>query len=59
VKPDLPARLGITFGHEYDLAGRLGFDRAALLEFTRNAVRASFAPPERRAALMADVDTRG
>jgi adenosine deaminase len=53
---DLPARLGITIGHEYDAAAALGFARDELLGFTRNAVRASFAPPERRAALLEEID---
>ena len=53
---DLPARLGITIGHEYEVAGALGFDRAELLGFTRNAVRASFTSPERRAALLGEID---
>jgi adenosine deaminase len=33
-----------------------GTNDAALLDVTRNAVRASFASPERRAALLAEID---
>jgi adenosine deaminase len=56
---DLPARLGITIGHEYAVAAALGFSREELLGFTRNAVRAPFAPPGRRAGLLAELDGPG
>jgi adenosine deaminase len=49
---DDPLRVVTTIGREYDVAAALGFSPHELLDLTRNAVRASFAPPARRAALL-------
>lgn len=54
---DLPVHTATTIGREYAVAAALGFSRAELLGFTRNAVAASFAPAERRAALLAELPT--
>lgn len=53
---DDPVRICTTIGREYAIAASLGFTAAELLTFTRNAVRASFTTPARRAALLADLD---
>jgi adenosine deaminase len=50
---DIPVQLGTTIGREYALAHALGFAPGQLLGFTANAVRASFAPPARKAPLLA------
>lgn len=50
---DLPLHVGTTIGREYAIAAALGFSPAALGEFTRNTVRASFTAAERRARLLA------
>ena len=50
---DLPVHVCTTIGREYDIAANLGFSPTTLLEFTRNAVRASFTTSERRANLTA------
>lgn len=53
---DDPVRVATTIGREYAIAAALGCGADDLLRFTRNAVRASFAPPARRAAIMAALD---
>jgi len=53
---DLPLHACTTIGREYAIAAGLGFTPAALLGFTRNAVRASFTTSERRADLLADLN---
>ena len=45
---DLRSHLDTTIGREYTIAATLGFTPAALLELTRNAIRASFTPAARR-----------
>ncbi|MFO0875970.1 MAG: hypothetical protein U0840_01240 [Gemmataceae bacterium] len=50
---DNPVHLGTTIGREYAIAHQFGFSLAELRQFTRSAVLASFAPPKRRAALLA------
>ncbi|HLJ82412.1 MAG TPA: hypothetical protein VKT52_13055, partial [Ktedonobacterales bacterium] len=50
---DIPVQIATTIGREYALAHALGFSRDQLLAFTANAVRASFAPPERKTLLLA------
>jgi adenosine deaminase len=50
---DNPVQMCTTIGREYALAHALGFTPAELLGFTANAVRACFAPAERKAALLA------
>jgi adenosine deaminase len=55
---DLPAHVCTTIGREYAIAARsLGFSPAELLGFTRNAVNASFTTPERRTALLSEVQS--
>lgn len=54
---DNPVRLATTIGREYAIAAALGLPPAALLSYTRHAISASFAPPARRAALLANLDT--
>jgi adenosine deaminase len=53
---DDPVRVATTIGREYAIAAALGFTEDALRDFTRNAVRASFAPAARRSALLAEID---
>ena len=48
---DDPVRVATTIGREYAIAAILGFTAEDLRGFTRNGVRASFAPPARRAAM--------
>lgn len=50
---DIPVQIATTIGREYALAHALGFSRDQLLAFTTNAVRASFAPSERKTLLLA------
>ncbi|MHB8577620.1 MAG: amidohydrolase family protein [Dehalococcoidia bacterium] len=50
---DNPVRVPTTIGREYAIAYALGCSEAELLGFTANAVRASFAPRDRKAALLA------
>src|SRR5215211_5003536 len=45
---DDPVQVCATIGREYAVAAALGFLAEDLLEFTRNAIRASFVPRERR-----------
>jgi adenosine deaminase len=52
---DLPARLGITIAQEYAAASSMGFSDEELRGLTRNAVRASFMPAERREELLAEL----
>jgi adenosine deaminase len=49
---DLPVHCAATIGREYAVAAALGFSPTELLQFTTNAVRASFTSPERRHELM-------
>ena len=44
-----------TIGREYAVAAALGVSPAELLAVTHDAVRASFASAERRAALLAEL----
>jgi adenosine deaminase len=53
---DNPLRLCARIGREYAITEALGFSHGELLEFTRNAVRASFATAGRRAELLSLVD---
>ena len=55
---DDPVRVATTIGREYAIAAELGFGDEELLGFTRSGVRASFAPPARREALLAALDAR-
>jgi adenosine deaminase len=52
---DLPIHIGTTIGREYAFAAALGFTPEQLLEFTRNAIRASFTTAERKRSLMAEL----
>lgn len=56
---DVPVQIATTIGREYALAHALGFSLAELMDFTSNAIRASFTPPARKAALLADLAGRG
>jgi adenosine deaminase len=56
---DVPVQVATTIGREYALAHALGFSPAELVAFTANAIRASFTPPARKAALLAALDGRG
>jgi adenosine deaminase len=49
---DDPVQVCTTIGREYAIAHLLGFSAAELLDITRTAIQASFAPEERRAALL-------
>lgn len=53
---DDPMQVCTTLGREYAVASALGFSTGDLLGFTRDALRASFAPAERRERLLAQVD---
>lgn len=55
---DDPVQLCTTIGREYALAGALGVSPAQLLDFTLNAVRASFAPTARKVVLLAELQAR-
>lgn len=55
---DVPVQIATTIGREYALAHALGFSSADLVGFTANAIRASFTPPARKAALLAALDGR-
>ncbi len=56
---DDPVQLGTTIGREYALAHALGFTPAELLDVTENAIRAAFLTPERRSALLEQVQAHG
>jgi adenosine deaminase len=56
---DVPVQIATTIGREYALANALGFTPTELVGFTTNAIRASFTPPARKAALLAALDGRG
>lgn len=56
---DLPVHVCTTIGREYALAAALGFSLTDLRAFTANAVRASFTSPERRNALLTELNTAG
>jgi adenosine deaminase len=53
---DDPVRVATTIGREYAIAAILGFTAEDLRGFTRNGVRASFAPQARHTAILADID---
>ena len=48
---DDPVRTCTSIGREYELAATLGFGPDELLSFTRQAIKASFTSPERKARL--------
>jgi adenosine deaminase len=52
---DDPVQVCTTIGREYAVAAALGFSEDELLGFTRDTVRASFAPAERRATLLSEL----
>lgn len=56
---DVPVQMATTIGQEYARASALGFSPVDLTGFTANAIRASFTPPSRKAALLAALDERG
>jgi adenosine deaminase len=51
INTDNPIRTGTTIGQEYAIASELGLTNDELVGCTLNAIRASFAPPERRAEI--------
>jgi adenosine deaminase len=53
---DLPVHVCTTIGREYAVAASLSFTPEELMDFTRNAVIASFTTEERRAALLTQID---
>src|SRR5262249_47844397 len=56
---DVPVQIATTIGREYALAHARGFPPAELVGFTAHAIRASFTPPARKAALLAELDEGG
>lgn len=52
---DDPVQMSTTIGREYALAHHLGFSKAELLEFTRNALRVAFVSQDTRKDLTADL----
>ncbi len=52
---DDPVQVCTTIGREYAIVAEPGFSHAGLLNITSNAVRASFLPPARTAALLAEL----
>ncbi len=55
---DNPMQACTTIGREYAISAALGFSAEEWLGFTRNAIRASFVPPERRERLLAELGDR-
>jgi adenosine deaminase len=55
---DDPVQVCTTIGREYAVSAALGFSAEELLGFTRNAIRASFVPPERRKRLLTELGDR-
>ena len=54
---DDPPMFGTTLGREYEIAADLlGLDRAGVVELAREGVRASFAPPDVRQRVLAEMD---
>jgi hypothetical protein len=56
---DDPVQVCTKIGREYALAAALGFSEEELLGFTHAAVRASFAPADRHAALLLELQGNG
>ena len=56
---DDPIRVGTTLSREYAIASALGYSPYELLDFTRNAIKASFTTSERRQKLLAHIDQSG
>jgi aminodeoxyfutalosine deaminase len=57
VNSDDPPMFGTTLNREYAIAaGLLGLDRAGVAELSRTAVRASFAPDDVKARILAEID---
>ncbi len=57
VNSDDPPMFGTTLNREYEIAGELlGLDAAGVAELARTAVRASYAPDEVKAAIIAEID---
>jgi adenosine deaminase len=54
-----PVTMCSTVGHEYALAAALGFSEEELPGFTHAAVRASFAPEDRRSAPLLELQGNG
>jgi adenosine deaminase len=56
INTDNPVHTCTTIGREYAIAASLGLSSAQLLECTRTAIRSSFAAPERRRAILEELD---
>ncbi len=52
---DDPVQMSTTIGREYALAHHLGFSKADLLDFTRNALRVAFVSEDMRKGLTAEL----
>ncbi len=56
---DDPLSVNTTIGAEYVLAASLGLEPSELLEFTRNGIVASFTSPERKKAVLSQIERYG
>jgi aminodeoxyfutalosine deaminase len=57
VNSDDPSMFGTTLNGEYEIAARLlGLDRSGVADLARAAVRASFAPPDLKTSVLAEID---
>ena len=53
----LPSMFGTSLNQEYEIAARLlGLDAAGVADLARAGVRASFAPEDLKAAMLAEID---
>jgi aminodeoxyfutalosine deaminase len=57
INSDDPPMFGTTLNHEYAVAaGLLGLDESGVAELARAAVRASYAPADVKARVLAEID---
>jgi len=57
VNSDDPSMFGTSLNHEYEIAARLlDLDSAGVADLARAGVRASFAPDDLKAAMLAEID---
>jgi aminodeoxyfutalosine deaminase len=60
VNSDDPPMFGTTLNREYEItADLLGLDERGIVDLARNAVQASFMPPEEQAGLLTEIDSYG
>jgi aminodeoxyfutalosine deaminase len=60
VNSDDPPMFGTTLNREYEIAADLlGLDEGGIVDLARNAVRASFMPPEEQARLLTEIASYG